>query len=319
MDHSDIIGPVLLVGVGGLGRKIAMEAKCDTGFDCLTISNDKHDLDNNNSLYIDCTPWMNPTVFRIRSIFKKHEAEISDIFSRYKTVIIISNLAGKSGSAISPVISRIAKSCLNKVISLVVMPFRYEKERLFNSAVCLKRIRSFSDGVFVLDNDAFLEINPDLSPEECFSITNSTLVNIIKLIPSVSTCSGAGIICTSRSKELSAERALRDSIAMLYSSSDPDSLGKSFLFIGNMNNKSIGSLNMIVDKLRKMQNIDRPAEVDLLMSNSIDRAVNLITFVEGMTKFDSYDPLAIIPMENYLDWELPDSHPDIILPLSNIE
>jgi cell division protein FtsZ len=319
MYHSDIIGPVLIVGLGGLGKKVAMEAKCDTGFDCFIISSDKRDLDGNNSLYVDCNPWMNPSVLRIRSVFRKHEAIISDIFSRYKTVIIISNLGGKAGSAISPLVCSIAKLSLCKVISLVVMPFRYEKERLFNSAVCLKRINSFSDGVFVLDNDAFLEINPDLSPEECFSITNNTLVNIIKLIPSENLCSGPGIISTSRPKEHSAEKALRDSIAMLYSSSDPDSLGKSFLLIGNISERPIGTLNMMVDKLSKMQNIDRIAEVNLLTSNNSDRAINLLTFVEGMAKFDSYDPLAVIPRENYLDWDLPDCHPNFTLPLTNIE
>jgi cell division protein FtsZ len=319
MEHSDIIGPVLIVGLGGLGRKVALAARCDTGFDFLIVSSDKRDLEDKNSLYVDCSPWMNPSAFKIRSVFRKHEATIATILSRYKTVIIVSNLGGKTGSAVSPLVCGIAKHCLCKVISFVVMPFRFEKDRLFASAICLKRINSCSDGVFILDNDAFLEINPDLSSEECFSITNNTLVNIIKLIPSENLCSGSGIISTSRPKELSAEKALRDSIAMLYSSSDPDSLRKSFLLIGNVKERPIGMLNMMVDKLSKMQNIDRLAEVNLLASNNSDRAVNLLTFVEGMAKFDSYDPLAIIPTENYLDWDLPDCHPNFAIPLANIE
>jgi len=319
MEDSDIIGPVLIVGLGGLGRKVVLEAKFDTGFDSLLVSSDKCDLDDENSLHVDCNPWMKPSAFKIRSVFRKHEATIAHIFSRYKTVIIVSNLGGKTGSAVTPLVCNIAKQCSCKVISFVVMPFRYEKDRLFTSAVCLKRINSFSDGIFVLDNDAFLEINPDLSPEECYSITNATLVNIIKLIPSEDLCSGPGIISTSRPKEQSAENALRDTIAMLYSSSDPDSLRKSFLLIGNMSERPIGTLNMMVEKLSKMQNIDRLAEVNIMTSNNSDRAVNLLTFVEGMAKFDSYDPLAIIPTENYLDWDLPDCHPNFPLPLANIE
>ncbi len=320
MDTVEFMGPVLLVGIGGLGRRVALEAKRDTGFDCIVISNDKHDVGDCNCLYVDCKPWINPGVFRIRSSLQNYEAEIMKIFSKYGTVIIISNLGGKSGTAISPLLSNIAKFSLNlTVISLVVMPFRYERERLFNSAVSLKRLNSTCDAVFVIDNDAFLEINPDLSHEECFSITNKTLVHIIKLMPSITLSPGERIISTSRPDEVSVESALRDSLAMLYSTSEPDSLGKSFLYISNGIAESIGNLNSIVDKLRRIQNIDRTAEIEVSTFRTIDRAVNLITSVVGRTKFDSYDPLAIIPVDSYLDWELPESHPDIVLPLENIE
>lgn len=319
MDSSDIIGPVLLVGVGGLGRKITLEARSSTGYDCVIVSNDKHDTGEGTSFYIDCKPWVNPSVFRIRSFMKYYESKISSVFSKYKTVIIISNLGGKTGAAVSPFLSSIAKSCLNKVISFVVMPFRFEKERLFYSATCLRRISITSDAVFVLDNDAFLEINPDLSLDECYSMTNSALINIIKLMPSVTMIRGEGVICMNGPKEFDAEKALRDSIAMLYSSSEPDALGKSFLYISKNSKCSIGSLNTVVDKLRKIQGIDRLAEVDLHTSGNFTGTVNLVTAVEGTTKFDSYDPLAIIPPESCLDWEVPDSHPQINLPLPDIE
>ncbi|MGA9940770.1 MAG: hypothetical protein WBP88_02110 [Nitrososphaeraceae archaeon] len=320
MDNFEFKGPVLLVGIGGLGRKIALEAKSCTDFDCMVISNDKRDVEDKNSLYVDCRPWINPGIFRIRSYLQNYESEIMKIFSRYGTVILISNLGGNSGTAISPLLSNIAKFSLDlKVINFVVMPFRYEKERLFNSAVSLKRLNSASDAVFVIDNDAFLEINPDLSLEECFSITNKTLVHIIKLMPSINLPPGKRIISTSSSEELGVENALRDSLAMLYSSSDPDSLGKSFLYINNGIAGSIGNLNSIIDKLRKIQNIDRNAEIDLSPSRTFDRPVNLVTLVQGHSKFDSYDPLAIIPGDSCLDWEIPESHPDIVLPLSNIE
>jgi len=320
MDNFEFMGPVLLVGIGGLGRKIALEAKRGTDFDCIVISNDKRDVEDDNSLYVDCRPWINPSIFRIRSSLQNYESEIMKIFSRYRTVIIVSNLGGNSGTAISPLLSNIAKFSLNlKVISFAVMPFRYEKERLFNSAVSLKRLNSASDAVFVIDNDAFLEINSDLSLEECFSITNKTLVHIIKLMPSINLSPGKRIISTSRPEELSLENALRDSLAMLYSSSEPDSLRKSFLYISNGIAESIGNLNTIVDKLRRIQNIDRTAEIDFSPLRTFDRPVNLVTLVEGNKKFDSYDPLAIIPIDSCLDWELPESHLDIVLQLSNIE
>ena len=311
---------MLLVGIGGLGRKIALEAKSCTDFDYMVISNDKSDVEDENSLYVDCRPWINPSIFRIRSSLQNYESEIMKIFSRFGTVIFISNLGGNSGTAMSPLLSNIAKFSLNlKVINFVVMPFRYERGRLFNSAVSLKRLNSASDAVFVIDNDAFLEINPDLSLEECFSITNKTLVHILKLMPSINLPPGKRIISTSSSEELNVENALRDSLAMLYSSADPDSLGKSFLYINNGIAGSIGNLNSIINKLRRIQNIDRAAEIDLSPPRTFDRPINLVTLVQGHSKFDSYDPLAIIPGDSCLDWEIPESHPDIVLPLGNIE
>lgn len=311
---------MLLVGIGGLGRKIALEAKSCTDFDCMVISNDKSDVEDEDSLYVDCRPWINPSIFRIRSSLQNYESEIMKIFSRFGTIIFISNLGGNSGTAMSPLLSNIAKFSLNlKVINFVVMPFRYERGRLFNSAVSLKRLNSASDAVFVIDNDAFLEINPDLSLEECFSITNKTLVHILKLMPSINLPPGKRIISTSSSEELNVENALRDSLAMLYSSADPDSLGKSFLYINNGIAGSIGNLNSIINKLRRIQNIDRAAEIDLSPPRTFDRPINLVTLVQGHSKFDSYDPLAIIPGDSCLDWEIPESHPDIVLPLGNIE
>jgi len=320
VDNFELKGPVLLVGIGGLGRKIALEAKSCTDFDYMVISNDKSDVEDENSLYVDCRPWINPSIFRIRSSLQNYESEIMKIFSRFGTVIFISNLGGNSGTAMSPLLSNIAKFSLNlKVINFVVMPFRYERGRLFNSAVSLKRLNSASDAVFVIDNDAFLEINPDLSLEECFSITNKTLVHILKLMPSINLPPGKRIISTSSSEELNVENALRDSLAMLYSSADPDSLGKSFLYINNGIAGSIGNLNSIINKLRRIQNIDRAAEIDLSPPRTFDRPINLVTLVQGHSKFDSYDPLAIIPGDSCLDWEIPESHPDIVLPLGNIE
>src|SRR5262245_15374108 len=159
MESTDIIGPVLLVGVGGLGRKIVLEVTRDTRFDYIIISNNEGDIKNCNSLYIDCKPWVNPGVLRTRSFVKNYESDICSLFSKYKTVVIISNLAGRTGAALSPFLARLAKSCLNKVISFVVMPFRFEKDRLFHSGTCLKRINAISNTVFVLDNDSFIEIN----------------------------------------------------------------------------------------------------------------------------------------------------------------
>ena len=57
----------------------------------------------------------------------------------------MSNLAGKAGAGIGPVVSRICKQEQKNLLSFAIMPFKFEKERIFQSGVALKRIRQDSE------------------------------------------------------------------------------------------------------------------------------------------------------------------------------
>ena len=92
----------------------------------------------------------------------------------------MSNLAGKTGSAIAPVVSEICKESEAGLVSFAIMPFKYEKDRIFNSGVSLKRVRENSECTIVLDNDALLESNPDLSAKSCYDIANSAIMHVVK-------------------------------------------------------------------------------------------------------------------------------------------
>ena len=47
--------------------------------------------------------------------------------------------------------------------------------------------------------------------------------------------------------------------------------------------------------------------------------VVVLSSVSGETKFDSYDPLGIIPSEKTVDWDEPESSIDCILDLPQLE
>src|SRR3989338_7456117 len=87
---------------------------------------------------------------------------IKSKISNYSTIVLMTNLAGKTGSAISPVVSEICKESGKGLVSFAIMPFKYEKDRIFNSGVSLKRVKANSECTIVLDNDSLLESNPDL-------------------------------------------------------------------------------------------------------------------------------------------------------------
>ena len=151
--------PILVVGLGGVGSKLALQAKEALNSDCLIISNNKKDFsDEGKSIHVGTDAVINPSVQLIRGSAYKVSDEIKSEISKYSTIILMSNLAGKAGSAIAPIVSEICKE--TELISFAIMPFKYEKDRIFNSGVSLKRVRENSKCTIILDNDSLLESNP---------------------------------------------------------------------------------------------------------------------------------------------------------------
>ena len=59
--------PVLVIGLGGVGSKLAIKAKDSLNSDCLLISNDKKDFSSENpSIHVSTDSVINPSVQLIR-------------------------------------------------------------------------------------------------------------------------------------------------------------------------------------------------------------------------------------------------------------
>jgi cell division GTPase FtsZ len=227
-------------------------------------------------------------------------------------------LSNKSGIAIAPVVSHIAKSMLGKrVISLVTMPFGHEKDKLFHASVSLKRISLNSDINFVVDNDAYIEINPQLTVEECSKISDEIVLNTINLIPEIEMNLGTNLV-SGTLKENNIEDGIKDLIAQLYSSLGTSSIAKSILYVNGGRYEPIGRLNEILSSYQNSMDGDTN-DVSFVVTDSSRNNMHLIATIKGRTKFDSYDPLNQIPDENVLDWDIPESHPNIDLPLPLID
>ena len=55
------------------------------------------------------------------------------------------------------------------------------------------------------------------------------------------------------------------------------------------------------------------------MTSSNESKVVMLSSIQGMTKFEKYDPLGMIPQENTLDWTTPDCSIDCKLDLYQLE
>ncbi len=309
--------PILVIGLGGVGSKLVTDVKNSLNSDCLIISNDKKDISEDiPSVHVTTDSIINPSVQLIRGSTYNTSDEIESKISGYSTVILMSNLAGKAGSAIAPVVSEICKEAGTGLISFAIMPFKYEKNKIFNSGVALKRVRANSECTVVLDNDSLLDSNPDLSPKECYDIANSAMIHVVKSLGKSEISSETNIISTSKDGQ-SMEDSLRDSLKMLYGNAPPNSIKRSMLYVVGGNNIPIGVINSITNLTAGIVN-ESNSQIDMT-SNVKDSKVVMLSSIQGMAKFDNYDPLGIIPQENTLDWSTPDCSIDCELDLYQLE
>ena len=309
--------PVLVIGLGGVGSKLAINAKDSINSDCLLISNDAKDFaTESNSIHISTDSVINPSVQLIRGSTYKASEEIKSKIAKYSTVVLMSNMAGKAGSAIAPVVSEICKESDKGLISFAIMPFKYEKDRIFNSGISLKRIREDSECTIVLDNDSLLESNPDLSPKACYDIANSAIMHVVKSLGTSEISNETSILTTSKDGQ-DIEDSLRDSLKMLYGNAPPNSVKRSMLYVVGGSNIPVGVINSITSLTAGIVS-ESNSEIDMA-SNSDNSKVVMLSSIQGMTKFDNYDPLGMIPQENTLDWSTPDCSIDCKLDLYQLE
>jgi len=280
------------------------------------ISNDSKDFSSENeSIQVSTNSIINPSVQLIRGSTYKVSEEIKSKISQYSTIVLMSNLAGKAGSAIAPVVSEICKETGKGLISFAVMPFKYEKERIFNSGVALKRVRENSQCTIVLDNDSLLESNPDLTAKDCYSIANSAISHIVKSLETTEIYSETNILTTSKDGQ-SMEESLRDSLKMLYQNASPNTVKSSMVYVAGGENIPVGVINSI----KNLSNgITNESNSQINMSSSDESKVVMLSSVQTMTKFDNYDPLGMIPKDQTLDWDTPDCSIDCKLDLYQLE
>ena len=240
---------------------------------------------------------------------------IAEHISTYETVIIMANLAGKSGAALAPVVSSICKEQNKNVLSFAIMPFKFEKDRIFQSGISLKRLRMNSDSTIIIDNDAILDSNPDLTAEKCYDVTNNAIKCLATSIKSSSLTDDTNIMSTSRNVE-NMEDSVKNSIRMLYEDAPPNSIKRSMLYVYGASKIPVGVINSISNILGGIFD-ENNSQVD--MSTSGNTNVVLLSAIAGETRFDKYDPLGIISKDKTLDWDEPETSFNCKLDLSQIE
>ena len=306
--------PILVIGLGGVGTRLAEKTKKSLNSDCLMISHDQNDITAENSIKISTKSVVNPSTHLIRGSTLETSDEIKKNITNYSTIILMSNLAGKAGTGIGPIVSKICNQEQKNLLSFAVMPFKFEKERIFQSGIALKRIRQDSQCTIVVDNDALLDSNPDLTQKQCYDISNNAIESMVHSLKSSEISDDINILSTSKSTD-NIESSLKNSLRMLYEDAPPNSIKRSMLYVYGGNNIPVGVLNTISNITGSTFDED---SIHVEMSSEESKVV-MLSSIQGETRFDKYDPLGIISTENTIDWDEPECSINCELDLKQLE
>jgi len=194
------------------------------------------------------------------------------------------------------------------------MPFKFEKERIFQSGIALKRIRQDSQCTIVVDNDALLDSNPDLTQKQCYDISNKAIEGMMHSLKSSEISEDTNILSTGKATD-DIEASLKDSLRMLYEDAPPSSIKRSMLYVYGGSNIPVGVLNTI-SKITGGTFDENSTHIEM---SSEESKVIMLSSIQGETRFDKYDPLGIISQENTIDWDEPECSIDCELDLKQLE
>ena len=139
-----------------------------------------------------------------------------------------------------------------------------------------------------------LKAIPILTPKSCYSIGNSAIMQIVKSIKT-SEISDTNILTTSSNTQ-DIEESLRDSLKMLYDTAPPNAVKSSIFYVTGGENIPVGVINSITNISSGITN-ESHAKID--MTNDESKIV-MLSSIQGMTKFDKYDPLGDDTRRKYI-------------------
>lgn len=293
---SVINNRTLIVGIGGGGSRLAENTYSMLDADCLIMSTDTADATfPHPHIRILCDKMVNPSVASIRASSQEAMDSLQKVMVEYDTVIVLANLAGRTGAAMAPLITEMGHKLQNTIISLCVMPFRFEKDRIFNSGVALQRIQAVSNSLIILDNDALLECNPNLTVRECYRVGNDAMAGVLSSFGNAQ-LSGQHVVAAGP-KRSDMDGALHDAIKMLYATAPPNSVKRSIIYVaGNM---PVGT----IEEISRLTSGVTNASVEVVTDHD-DTGMMMVSALSTLSKFEAYDPLSDIPTK--LDYEYPD-------------
>lgn len=329
---TEMAAPILVVGAGGAGSRLAPEAAAAIGCDYIMVSNDPADFGGGaeggecgggRAVLVPTGGVVNPSSAMIRGCATAPgvSARIEEALRGRGSAVILGSLAGRSGAAIAPAVSRMCRRAGVAAFSIAIMPFGFEADRIFASGTALKRLRADCACTVVVDNDAVLSSNPSLSPASTRRITNPAIMCVAASLRGASAPPDGVSIVTAGGQAGALEESARRSLSMLYAGAGPGDVSSSILHVFGGDEAPVGVIDTVSRLVRGALECGSTT-VDYSHGAGAGAgagSVVMVSALQGTAKFDAYDPLGAIPAESTLDWDEPECSIDTGVDLPQIE
>jgi cell division protein FtsZ len=316
---------ILAVGLGTGGCRILSHLETnDIGVDnYVYISCDHQDLKlarSGHRFFIDVGFDGKNTPSHVRGVAQRFLRDIRSLLIGSRILFLVSGLGGCTGSGLTPLIAQIAKEEGIKTVSIVTMPFGFEKSKHFYAGTSLKRIRQNSDAVVVIDNDA-ISSNGEYTPiPHFYSIANSKISSAIHGLLSssgelniglnrlVDTVAGEGytVMGIGTSSTLhKAEEAMTKAVESIYRIGEPEEASRAILYLVGDKNITANDIVTSTSRLNTMLG-KNDLEVHQGFSTGGGGVLTAVLLAYGFrsTKFEDYDPLDKLLCDRQLDSDM---------------
>jgi len=302
-----------IIGVGNAGIKITNQVLEKVNLDYLFLRNHSSTgSDFGNKIEITIPSRINPSLDQIRKTLLEATDDILSKVNQYQSIIIVGNLASQFGSAVLPVLSQMLRNNVNReLICLTILPFGFEKEKLFRCGVSLSFLCKFVNSVIVIDNNALIRNGNDISIEQCYKITNTAIVDIIVQSVAKSFPEKFNFVISNRSTK-GIKDAFIETMAQLTQKIDINSIQKCSLYLYQPNEKISIMKNVIETANNLLSDVEQ--EVNILEEGNKTTKCHILVKT-NKDLVSEYDPLNfLIPKKNILDFEPEIAMDDIQLP-----
>ena len=263
----------------------------------------------------------------VRGLASKSVPKIRRAMDGAKVVFVVAGLGGATGSGLAPLVASIAKECGASAVGVALMPFDFEKKMKFYAGVSLRRLRSSSDGVVVIDNDTLMRSSPDDSTlTSLYDSANKAAVKALASLLSSAAPRPFGLnkvlgtvlqdgysllgVSSSGSKD-KAEDALAGAVVSLGKLAEAKEADRALVGLNSDSSLSAQEVGLAVDRLGSlMDNEGVDVEYGVDDTGSAQLQVSLLASGFRSTKYEDYDPLAKVLGDRVLDDEMDAAVPE---------
>lgn len=308
---------VAVVGVGTAGKRIVekISYKISNGI-FLSVDDTEWKVGEDKVKEIRLNVNFERSSRRIKLEAYKASKAIAEEIMNVKNVVVVAGLGGLFASSAAPVIAKSLKELGKRVLGVTIMPFKFEKSRLFRAAVGLRKMKIACDGVVVIGNGEFIEKSPQTPLFKVYELENEWIGNLIPKLFDRENVYGINSKETYRLASEGniavgvgvgegtgmAEEAATEASSALRRQTDLD-VKEALVYVVGWKEISVGDVSTIVTTFRGITCCEGEVRVGYYPNNNRSLTVYALASVKG-TKFDEWDPIQKILNGRELDFDV---------------